>query len=81
MILNDVNRKELVKNFEESLKNDKFQKLLKKEQIDPEVGMKYTTSLESTVEELTNCANCSGLVYCKNRLEGHVFYPSKQDKR
>ena len=80
-MISDVNKKELVKNFEKALENDNFKRLLKKEKIEPEVGMKYTSSLESTVLELTNCANCDGLIYCKNRLEGHVFYPSKQDNR
>ena len=80
-MINDVKEQELVNNFEKALKDDKFKKLLKKENIESEVGMKYTSSLESTVKELCNCANCDGLIFCKNRLEGHVFYPAKKDKR
>jgi len=81
MINSEVNRKALVNNFDEATKDDKFKKLLKKIDVDAEVAMKYTSSLQSTVCELSNCANCDGLVYCKNRLEGHVFYPMKNDNR
>ena len=81
MINSEVNRKALVNSFDEATKDDKFKKLLKKVDVDAEVAMKYTSSLQSTVCELSNCANCDGLVYCKNRLDGHVFYPMKNDNR
>ena len=78
-MISDVNKKELVSNFEEALKDDKFKKLLKKVDVSPEIAMKYTSSLQGTVKEICNCAECEGLVYCKNRIEGHVFYPEKKD--
>ncbi len=81
MINSEVNKKALVKSFDEATKDDKFKRLLKKIDVNAEVAMKYTSSLQTTVCELSNCANCDGLVYCKNRLEGHVFYPAKNDNR
>lgn len=80
-MISDINKKELEKNFSEALKDDNFKRLLKKENINAEIGMKYTTSLQNTINELNNCSKCSGLIYCKNRLEGHVTYPTKVDNR
>lgn len=79
MISSEVNRKSLEENFQEACKDTKFRRLVKTIKATNEEAMKYTSSLQTTVEELNNCANCDGLVYCKNRLEGHVFYPEKEE--
>ena len=43
--------------------------------------MKYTSSLEETLEELDHCSNCPGIIDCQNRFEGHVLYPEKKGKQ
>ena len=75
MMLNEIDKKSLEDNYKEACKDIKFRRLVKTIKAKDEEAMKYTSSLEETVKELNNCTNCEGLVYCKNRLEGHVFYP------
>lgn len=79
MNINEVNEKSLKENYLEACKDTKFRRLIKTIKATDEEAMKYTSSLQETVKELNNCAKCEGLVYCQNRLEGHVFYPEKED--
>lgn len=77
-MISDVDKKELIKNYNDTIKNNTMvRKLVKKLEVEPEIAMKYTSSLEDSANELKNCEDCRGLIYCKNRLEGHVFYPEK----
>ncbi|MBQ4032069.1 MAG: primosomal protein DnaI [Bacilli bacterium] len=78
MISSEVNEKSLQDNYKEACKDTKFRRLVKTINAPDEEAMKYTSSLEETVKELNNCSKCEGLVYCKNRLEGHVFYPEQE---
>ena len=77
-ITSEVNRKELKKNYEEACKNTEFNKLVNSLDVTDEIAMKYTSSLNDAVEELSHCKDCPGLVYCQNRLDGHVMYPNHQ---
>ncbi len=81
-IKSDVNKEELINNYNETLKNNStFRKLIKTIKAKPEVAMKYTSSLEESTKELNNCKDCPGLIYCQNRLEGHIFYPSVNNEQ
>lgn len=73
--------KELKKNFQESLKDENFEKLVKRLKITEDVAMKYTTKLETTISELENCKKCRSLLECKNKMEGCVSYPSLENNR
>lgn len=77
----EVNKNSLRKNYDEACSDQEFRRLVKTVDVKDEIAMKYTTSLQNTVYELKNCKNCSGLIYCKNRLEGHVIYPEKYDNQ
>lgn len=77
-ISSNVNQKALKQSFEEAYTNQKFRRLLKTIEADDKTAMKYTSTLMETVEELDNCSNCPGLIYCKNRLDGHIMYPEKK---
>ena len=79
--LNKFNRSELENNFKEACNNQQFLKLLKKINVSDEIAMKYTSSLEETVEELNHCNSCPGLIECQNRFNGHILYPSKKGKQ
>jgi len=72
-----VNEKELKDNYKSALKDKNFTNLVKKLKVKDEIAMKYTSNLQNTCEELNHCSKCKGLIYCENRLEGHVFYPEK----
>lgn len=77
-ISSNVNERALKSSFDEACKDQKFRRLLKTIEVDDKTAMKYTSSLESTVKELNNCSDCPGLIYCQNRLDGHVMYPEKK---
>lgn len=80
-IRNEVNERALKKSYDEACADQKFRRLIKTIDVTDSEAMKYTSSLQNTVKELNNCSECSGLVYCKNRLEGHVMFPEKKGKQ
>ena len=79
--LSKFDEKELVDNFNKALENKEFKRLLKTLDVSKETAMKYTSSLETTIEELNHCKDCPGLISCQNRLAGNVFYPEKKDSQ
>lgn len=64
-------------NFMEACKDKTFCKLIATLEIDEAIAKKYTSRLQDTVLELNNCSNCKGLHECKNEVDGHVNYPTK----
>lgn len=79
--INNIKISSLKQNYNQALKDDSFKRLIKILKCIDNVAMKYTSSLEDTVQELKNCKECKGLAFCKNRLDGHVYYPeNKEDK-
>ena len=75
---NDLNDK-LKRDYIESLKDKKFLSLVNKFKLSDEVGMKYTSKLEHVINNLNNCENCKGLAFCKNEVNGCVYYPKEND--
>ena len=59
----------------------KFNNLIKKLKLSADDVQKNMTSLEDTLEELTNCQNCPGLTNCPNHIKGYVYYPSKDESK
>ena len=52
-INSEVNKEELINNYNETLKNNStFRKLIKTIKVKPEIAMKYTSSLEETTKEI-----------------------------
>lgn len=80
-ISSNVNERALKSNFKEASTDPMFRRLLKTLDVEDSIAMKYTSSLESTIEELKKCSECPGLIYCQNRLDGHVMYPEKKGKQ
>lgn len=77
--LNNLDKITLEDSFINACKDKKFVGLVKKLNIPKEEAMKYTSSLEDTIKELNNCEQCANLLCCQNRLEGHVYYPKKEE--
>lgn len=75
--LNDT----LKRDYVSSLKDKKFASLVNKLKLTDEVGMKYTSKLEHTIENLKNCENCKCLNECKNEVSGCVYYPQKNEDK
>lgn len=79
--LNNKIENELNNSFDEAMKENNFAALIKKNNITKECGKKYTSKLMDTCEELKNCKNCQGLFMCKNKIDGHVYYPIKEGNK
>lgn len=52
-----------------------FKKLCNRLKCSDELLMRYTSKLETCVDELKKCSKCKGLSYCQNEVEGHIYYP------
>lgn len=74
------NKSALVKSYLDASKDPDFKKLITRLKINDELGMKYTSKLEESVQELKNCAKCKCLGDCKNKFKGCVYYPSVNGK-
>lgn len=71
----------LKKDFVLALDNPKVKAIVTNLDLKEETAMKYTSKLELCASELTNCENCKSLLDCKNKMEGYVYYPKKDDDR
>lgn len=70
-INNDLRREYILASTDET-----FKKVCNRLKAEDELLMKYTSKLEETALELKNCSKCKGLDKCKNRVEGHIYYPN-----
>ncbi len=67
--------------YASSLKDENFKKLVNTIKVKDEIAYKYTSKLERTVEELSNCQNCKSLNMCKNKVQGLVYYPKLENDK
>lgn len=70
--LESVNKK----NLKLAMEDVNFANLCYKLDVSEDILCKYTSKLESTVNDLNNCKGCKGLEYCKNEVTGFVNFPS-----
>ncbi len=63
-----------------AIKNENFKKLVNTLKIKDNMAYKYTSKLEKTVEELSNCQKCKSLNMCANTVTGMVYYPKVNDE-
>ena len=73
-------KKELLKDYQNNLKDRDFQALINKLNIKEDLGCLYNSSLEDCTKEMQNCQNCKGLYECKNKVLGHYLYPEVMGK-
>ena len=71
----------LEKSYEEALEDEKFKKLVSKLKLPKDTLMKYTSTLEDCALEYNNCLNCSGIVGCKNKINGYCYLPKIVDEK
>ncbi len=78
-------KKELASRLETSYKKammDKdFNNLVKNLKLKKDLVLKNVSKLEETVLELDNCKTCKGFHECKNKVKGHVYYPSPNNDK
>lgn len=65
----------LQERFNEKLNDETFRLLTEKLKIERKELYKYTSSIESSVEELKHCMDCKGLQKCKNEINGYCNVP------
>ena len=80
MTLSEKIEKNLEKELQKSLKDEDFCNLVKRNKLPKDVTLKNNTKLMDTCDELKNCKTCKGLFMCKNKVSGHVLYPSFSDE-
>ncbi len=79
--LNKNTNIDLMGAFNESLKDEKFKKLIEKVKLPYEELAKYTTILEDCAQEYHNCLNCKNILECKNRVKGHAYLPEVENNQ
>ena len=62
--------------FEEAKKNVCFKELIDSINLPDEKLMKYTSSIEDSAVEYSNCKTCKGLLMCKNKMNGFCYLPT-----
>lgn len=67
---------DLEKEYEEALKNPVFSTIAKKTKLPKKELKNYTSLLEESTEEYSHCLECKNLLDCKNRIRGHVYFPT-----
>ena len=75
MNIGKVDNTALEKSYNEALKNEDFKKFVDKIKLSDNTLMKYTSILESSCLEYTNCRNCKNILECKNKITGYAYLP------
>lgn len=70
-----VDKKSLDKEFDKSMNDEFFSKIVSKLKLDKEYLENYTSFLEESSLEFRNCSNCKGLLECKNKINGFAYLP------
>ena len=76
MTLSEKIEQALERDLQKSMEDEEFSTLVKRLKISKDIAKKNNSQLQDTCMELKNCSNCEGLFMCKNRVSGHVLYPS-----
>lgn len=77
-IVKKKNSTTLKQSFINAMKNREFKEYMNTLQMEEEILMKYTSTLEEASGEYHNCKNCSNLLMCKNKVEGYRLIPLKE---
>lgn len=66
--------------FQDACSNIEFKNFVYGLDINEEILMRYTSSLEDAFEEYKNCQKCSCLETCPNKVHGFRYTPKKDKK-
>lgn len=72
---------DLEKSYDEALKDEKFKKLVTDLKVARKFLIKYTSILEKSAIEYSNCSKCKGILDCKNKVCGHCYLPRVSDNK
>lgn len=73
--ISEEEKNELKQNYIKKLDNRDFRELVSKLNISDDILMEYTSSLEDSACEFSNCRNCKSLSECKNKIKGYMYTP------
>ena len=76
-VINRVEETSLAHSFYDACSESDFKNYLDNLNIEEEILMKYTSSLQDAFLECKNCRKCRGLDTCKNETIGYVLTPTK----
>ena len=71
----------LEKSYNEALKNKEFKDFVGLFNLDKNILMKYTSTLEGSCKEYGNCKNCKNLNECKNKIKGYAYLPTVNNEK
>lgn len=77
-IVKKKNSTTLKQSFINAIKNSEFSEYINSLQMEEELLMKYTSTLEDAFNEYHNCKECSNLFMCKNKVEGYQLRPQRE---
>ncbi len=69
----------LDKEYDNSMKDEYFNKIVSKLKLDKDYLEKYTSLIEEASCELKNCSNCKNILECKNKIKGFAYLPKVVD--
>lgn len=73
-----VDKNNLRKSFQDACRNQEFKDYVYNLNIEEEILIKYTSTLEDSYLEHKNCESCKNLDSCKNLLQGFCYTPYKE---
>lgn len=79
-VIGEVDEVKLSQSFMDACSNKEFKDYVYSLNINEATLKKYTSSLEDAYLEHKNCANCSSLQTCKNKLSGYAYTPEANGK-
>ncbi len=78
--MNEV-KENIDKEYLKALENVDFNNIVTNLKLDNNILKKNVTKINDTIEELKNCKKCKGLYMCKNKFEGHIFFPENNNEK
>lgn len=73
-LLNGINNN-LKEAYYEALKNPAFKELIDKLKVKEAILIKYTSMLEDSSKEYSNCLKCKNILECQNKIKGYAYLP------
>ena len=67
--------------YDKALEDEDFKKLVTDLKVARKFLIKYTSILEKSAKEYSNCSKCKGIFECKNKVLGHCYIPKVEDNK
>lgn len=80
-VIDKVDTTSLKTAFMEACSDKEFYNYAYSLNIKEDILMKYTTSLQDSLEEKRNCKSCKSLTTCPNKMKGYVYSPEVEGRQ